>query len=172
MDDHTSSAGMPHPSAEAGPIEVDQTTVAPTTLPDSPMSILDLPPEIQATIFNKCSKRDLICSSLVCKKFRDLAAAELYRNFDFDFPDKEILTCDDSIDKLARGLDTFITSDYNYGQYLRRLALDTLSGGEKAEAAYKPYLYSTSSGKFLNTLLLLALRRTKCLEDFRFVFLA
>lgn len=39
--------------------------------------------------------------------------------------------------------------------------------GAKAEAAYKPYLANVSCGKFMNTLLLLTLRRAKSLNTFR-----
>jgi hypothetical protein len=139
------------------------------TVPETPLSILDLPQELQAAIIKKCSQADLVCSSLVCKKFRDLAAAELYRNFDFVFPDEEGATCHGSIDMLSEGLETFVASDYDYGQHLRRLTLDTFNVGQKGEATYKPYFYCTSSGKFLNTMLLLTLRKTKSLEDFRSV---
>lgn len=43
-----------------------------------------------------------------------------------------------------------------------------MSAGDKAETAYKPYLYSLSCGKFLNTLLLLTLRKAKALETLRY----
>jgi hypothetical protein len=47
--------------------------------------------------------------------------------------------------------------------------MDTVSTGIKAEHAYKPYLYSASCGKFLNTLLYLTLKKAKSLETFRYV---
>lgn len=47
--------------------------------------------------------------------------------------------------------------------------MDTVSTGAKAEHAYKPYLYSASCGKFLNTLLFLTIKKAKSLEIFRFV---
>lgn len=60
-----------------------------------------------------------------------------------------------------------MTSDYNYASHLRDLSLDTLSAGGRAEQAYRPYLYKVSCGKFMNTLLLLTLRKAKALESFK-----
>ncbi|KAM0280908.1 hypothetical protein ACHAQH_003797 [Verticillium albo-atrum] len=132
----------------------------------APPDFLDLPIETQNLIFSHCSQGDLICLALVSKHFRDLAAAQLYRNFHIVFPDEDDPAFDSPIDSLAAGLETFATSDYNYARYLRDMSLDTLSAGEKAECAYKPYLYSASCGKFLNTLLLITLRQAKSLETF------
>ncbi|OIW32241.1 hypothetical protein CONLIGDRAFT_262947 [Coniochaeta ligniaria NRRL 30616] len=127
----------------------------------------DLPREVQREIFSHCCQGDLICSSLVSKEFRELAAAQLYRNFHIVFPDEDDPSYDSPIDGLAGGLDTFVTSDYDYAKHLRDLSLDTLSAGDKAETAYKPYLYSVSCGKFMNTLLHLTLKKAKSLEAFR-----
>ncbi|KAI5926641.1 hypothetical protein F4810DRAFT_479740 [Camillea tinctor] len=129
--------------------------------------IFNLPEEIQNEICSHCSQCDLICLSLVCNRFRELAAAQLYRNFHIVFPDEDDPCFDSPIDGLAGGLDTFVTSEYNYAKHLRDLSLDTLSAGDKAEVAYKPYLASVSCGKFMNTLLLLTLRRAKSLDTFR-----
>ncbi|KAI0600003.1 hypothetical protein F4775DRAFT_547619 [Biscogniauxia sp. FL1348] len=131
------------------------------------IGIFDLPEEIQNEICSHCSQCDLICLSLVCYRFRELAAAQLYRNFHIVFPDEDDPCFDSPIDGLAGGLDTFVTSEYNYAKHLRDLSLDTLSAGDKAEVAYKPYLASVSCGKFMNTLLLLTLRRAKALDTFR-----
>ncbi|TLD31688.1 hypothetical protein PspLS_02791 [Pyricularia sp. CBS 133598] len=130
------------------------------------LSFLDLPQEVQKDIVAQCCQSDLICLSLVSKHFRELAAAQLYRNFHIVFPDEDDPAYDSPIDGLAGGLDTFVTSDYDYGKHLRDLSLDTLSAGDKAETAYKPYLYSVSCGKFMNTLLQLTLRKAKSLEAF------
>ncbi|KAH8680937.1 hypothetical protein BX600DRAFT_7847 [Xylariales sp. PMI_506] len=129
--------------------------------------ILSLPHEIRKEIFSHCSQCDLICLSLVCRKFHELAAAQLYRNFHIVFPDEDDPSFDSPIDGLAGGLDTFVTSEYNYAKHLRDLSLDTLSAGEKAEIAYKPYMFNVSCGKFMNTLLLLTLRKAKHLDTFK-----
>ncbi|KAI2469847.1 hypothetical protein F4781DRAFT_430909 [Annulohypoxylon bovei var. microspora] len=130
-------------------------------------NILELPDEILKEICTNLVQSDLICLSLVCQRFRDFAAAQLYRNFHIVFPDEDDPFFDSPIDGLAGGLSTFATSDYNYAQYLREISLDTLSVGDKAETAYKPYLANVSCGKFLNTLLLLTLRKTQSLDAFR-----
>ena len=104
--------------------------------------------------------------SVVSKHFRDLAAKELYHTFHIVFPDLD--DPDDSIiDSLASGLDTFVTSDYDYSKYLRNIILEPLNGSLKGHLAYRSYLYDTSCGKFMNTLLLLTLRKAKALEAFK-----
>ncbi|KAK1759285.1 hypothetical protein QBC47DRAFT_457580 [Echria macrotheca] len=142
-------------------------TTAEETPPKEAFNFMGLPSEVQKEIFHHCTQGDLICLSLVSKHFRELAAAQLYRNFHIVFPDEDDPAFDSPIDGLAGGLDTFVTSDYDYAQHLRELSLDTLSAGDKAEAAYKPYLYSVSCGKFMNTLLLMTLRKAVSLESFR-----
>ncbi|KAH8889669.1 hypothetical protein GQ53DRAFT_187973 [Thozetella sp. PMI_491] len=133
----------------------------------SALTFMDLPPETQKEIFSHCSQSDLICLSLVSRHFRELAAAQLYRNFHIVFPDEDDPAFDSPIDGLAGGLDTFVTSDYDYAKHLKDISLDTLSAGDKAETAYKPYLFNVSCGKFMNTLLLLTLRKARALESFK-----
>lgn len=60
-----------------------------------------------------------------------------------------------------------MTSDYNYATYLREITLEALSTGVKGELAYRHYLLDASCGKFMNTLLLLTLRKAKALETFK-----
>ncbi|KAI1876935.1 uncharacterized protein JN550_001007 [Neoarthrinium moseri] len=139
---------------------------SPASLP-ARLGFLGLPEEIQKEIFFHCSQCELICLSLVCKRFHELAAAQLYRNFHIVFPDEDDPSFDLPFDGLAGGLDTFVTSEYNYAKHLRDLSLDTLSAGDKGETAYKPYLFSVSCGKFMNTLLLLTLRKATSLDTFR-----
>ncbi|TAQ91463.1 hypothetical protein B7494_g143 [Chlorociboria aeruginascens] len=128
---------------------------------------LDLPTETQKDILKHASATDLIALSLVSKHFRDIAAEQLYRTFHIVFPDEEDPANDTPIDGLAGGLDTFVTSEYDYATYLREIILETLTGGEKGERAYRHYLYDVSCGKFLSTLLLLTLRKATKLETFR-----
>ncbi|KFA72508.1 hypothetical protein S40288_06655 [Stachybotrys chartarum IBT 40288] len=135
--------------------------------PAAKLTFLDLPAETQRDIFSHCSQSDLICLALVSRHFHELASALLYRNFHIIFPDDDDSDVDSPIDGLAGGLDTFTTSPYNYAQHLRDLSMDTLSAGVKGEVSYSSYLYSASCGKFLNTLLLLTLKRAKSLEGFR-----
>jgi hypothetical protein len=83
------------------------------------------------------------------------------------FPDEDDPSYESPIDGLAGGLDTLVTSDYNYARYLKEIVLDTLSGGSKGERAYRHYTYDKSCGKFMNTLFLLALRKAHALETFK-----
>ncbi|CAG7564784.1 unnamed protein product [Fusarium equiseti] len=137
------------------------------TPPMRSLTFQDLPAEIQQDILSHCSQSDLICCALVSQHFRELASAILYRSFNILFPDDDDVRFESPIDGLAGGLDTFTTSEYNYAKHLRELSMDTVSTGVKAEHAYKPYLYSASCGKFLNTLLYLTLKKAKSLESFR-----
>ncbi len=130
------------------------------------LNLVDLPQEVQREIVEHCDIPDLICLAVVSKHFHVLAAAVLYRHFHLVFPDDDF-QFDTSVDYLARGLDTFVTSDYNYAQYLRDVSFDTYYLGDKAEGSYRPYLATLSCGKFMNTLLLLTLRRARGLEAFK-----
>lgn len=131
------------------------------------LTFLDLPREVQREIVRHCSANDLICLSLVSKYCRDLAATQLYRNFCIVFPDDDTPQLDPPVDALAGGFESFVASDYNYAQHLRYLRLDTLHLGDKAEDVYRPYFATMSCGKFMNTLLLLTLRKARALESFK-----
>lgn len=133
----------------------------------NPHSFLGMPPEIQQDIVSHCCQPDLICLALVSKHCRELAASQLYRQFHIVFPDEDDPSFDSPIDGLAGGLDTFVTSDYDYAKHLRDISLASLSAGIKGEAAYKDYLFKNSCGKFMNTLLLLTLRKAYNLETFK-----
>ncbi|KAL2267448.1 hypothetical protein VTJ83DRAFT_4725 [Remersonia thermophila] len=135
--------------------------------PGRPLRLTDLPREVQAEIMRNCSRRDLVCVALVSRHFRALAAEQLYRLFKIVFPDEDNLQFDTPVDSLASRFDTFVTSDFDYAQYLRCLHFDTLHMGEKAAMAYRPYLANLSCGKFMNTLLLMTLRKARALESFR-----
>ncbi|KAL2060812.1 hypothetical protein VTL71DRAFT_8864 [Oculimacula yallundae] len=159
-------------------LETASPIASPTAVPDSvptesdvppkkKMNFSDLPLETKKEIFKHASSHDLITLSLVSKLFRDLAAERIYRSFHILFPDEDEPSGDVPFDCLAGGLDTFATSSYNYAQYLKELIMEAESGGAKGELAYRPYSNDLSCGKFLNTLLLLTLRRAKALERFQ-----
>ncbi|KAH7385118.1 F-box domain-containing protein [Cadophora sp. MPI-SDFR-AT-0126] len=143
------------------PIPADQ------AVPKKKLNFDDLPLETKKEIFKHASSPDLIALSLVSKHFRDLAAERIYRSFHILFPDEDDPSNDYPFDSLAGGLETFVTSDYNYAQYLKELIMETQSGGIKGEMAYRAYLNELSCGKFMNTLLLLTLRQAKSLERFQ-----
>lgn len=93
----------------------------------------------------------MISLSLVSKAFREIAAANLYRDFYIVFPDEDDRDYLSPIDGLASCLDTMVTSDYDYAQFLRDVRFDTLVGGDKAERAYRQFTSDNSCGKFMNT---------------------
>ena len=71
-----------------------------------------------------------------------------------------------SIDYLTGFLETLATSDYNYAGHVKEVFVDTLYAAGKGEQACRQFGYDLTCGKFLNTLLLAALKRTKSLEAF------
>ncbi|KAI9847585.1 MAG: hypothetical protein M1837_002159 [Sclerophora amabilis] len=112
------------------------------------------------------SSSDLIAVALVSRQFHSLACAQLYRTFSIVFPDDDDPAFDSPIDGLAGGLDTMVTSEHNHAKHLKEIVLDSLSGGQEGERAYRHYSLDVSCGKFLNTLLVLCLRKAKALESF------
>lgn len=115
-------------------------------------------------IFKRCSRTQYITLSRVSKQYRTLAAECLYRKLHMRFPEED--DAGPYFDDLANCLNTFANSEYNYAQHLKEFVLETKSIGDKAERAYREYHYHTSCGKFLNTLLLLTLRKAETLENF------
>ncbi|KAH0566461.1 hypothetical protein GP486_000131 [Trichoglossum hirsutum] len=130
------------------------------------LTLLDLPVETQKDIFKHSTPQDLIALALVSRHFHSIASSQLWRSFGIVFPDDDDPAFDSPIDGLAGGLDTLVTSKHNYARYLKEISLDTLSGGERGERAYKQYGYETSCGKFMNTLFALVLKDAVALETF------
>jgi hypothetical protein len=118
--------------------------------------------EVRLTNQHQASATDLIALSLVSKLFRDLAAEQIYRSFHIVFPDEYDVNAESAIDVLAAGLETIVTSDYDYAKYLHEIVLEPLAAGDN-----RCSMYEQSGGKFLNTLFLLVLRRARCLETFK-----
>ncbi|KAI9054589.1 hypothetical protein LZ554_001742 [Drepanopeziza brunnea f. sp. 'monogermtubi'] len=145
--------------------------VAPETTsaeqPREPTTFLGLSREIQREIFQHATSPDLTALSLVSKHFRDLAAEQIYRRFQITFTEEDGILHDYPFDSLAAGLDTFATSEYDHAQYLKEFRVSNECGGEKAERAFRPFSFDVSCGKFMNTLLLLTLRKAKNLEVFQ-----
>ena len=103
------------------------------------------------------------------KHFHAIASAQLYRIFSIVFPDDDD-PFESPIDALASGLDALVTSQHEHAKYLKEIRMDTFSGGERGERAYRSFSYEVSCGKFMNTLLLLTLRKARALETFQFVY--
>lgn len=112
--------------------------------------------------------------SVVSKRLHELAAAQLYRSFSVVLtnprpPTRNTPPAFPGSVALTGGLDTLTTSDYDYARFLKHFTLDTQSAGEKATPSYLSLQYSVNGGRFLNTLLHLALRNAKSLESFKYV---
>lgn len=107
---------------------------------------------------------ELICLALVSRHFHHLASEIIYRTLHFSLPYHGGKPYEDT---LAACLNTLTTSEYDYARHLRELFIDSSYGtGPEADRTIAPYVYTESCGKFLNTLLLLTLRKTKGLEKF------
>jgi hypothetical protein len=92
--------------------------------------------------------------------------AQLYRQFNHTFNDFEDRIGPFLVDRLAGVLETLVTSDYNYAQHIKEISMDTAYAGDPGERACREYSYEYSCGKFLNTLLLVALKKITALETF------
>jgi hypothetical protein len=146
-------------------------------------SLLDLPSETVTLIFENVGlsvvlyrsrspdkKFQATCHDLaqlcrVSKAIRELAAAELYHSLNHTF-NEDPVSPKPSIDYLAGCLETLATSDYNYAGHVKEVFVDTGYAAGKGEQACRQFGYDMTCGKFLNTLLLAALKRTCSLEWF------
>ncbi|OJD20324.1 hypothetical protein ACJ73_08342 [Blastomyces percursus] len=129
--------------------------------------ILCLPPETLNAIFSYASSLDLVNLSLVSKPFHDLAAAQLYRSLSHVFDERDPTTGQLTLDRLTRVLDTLAISDYNYAAYIKEISLDTVQNNRIDANVASEFQYGSSSGRFLNTLLLGTIKKIVALESFR-----
>lgn len=106
---------------------------------------------------------------LVSKHFHQLASAELYSSLGFFF------THADSpahytvpTHRLADALHTFGTSDHDYGQYLREfcVSMAEYDSEEVQRRVASKYHVEEEALRFLNSMLLLMLRKAAALEKF------
>ncbi|EKD19696.1 uncharacterized protein L3040_001957 [Drepanopeziza brunnea f. sp. 'multigermtubi'] len=151
-------------TASTAPVAPETTSAEQTK---EPTTFLSLSGEIQREIFQHATSPDLTALSLVSKHFRDLAAEQIYRRFQITFTEEDGILHDYPFDSLAAGLDTFATSEYDHAQYLKEFRVLNEGGGEKTERAFRSFSFDVSCGKFMNTLLLLTLRKAKNLEVFQ-----
>ena len=103
------------------------------------------------------------------RTFRDLGAAQLYRVLSHVFNDDDFRGGALPVDTLAGTLETLATSDYNYAGHIKRVEMDTAYAADAGERACREFSYDYSCGKFLNSLLLTALKRTQSLDHFMYV---
>ncbi|KAL2367641.1 hypothetical protein RJ035_001266 [Blastomyces gilchristii] len=129
--------------------------------------ILCLPPETLNAIFSYASSSDLVNLSRVSKPFHDLAAAQLYRSLSHVFDERDPTTGQLTLGRLTGVLDTLTISDYNYAAYIKEISLDTVQDNRIDASVASEFKYRSSSGRFLNTLLLGTIKKIVALESFR-----
>lgn len=70
-------------------------------------------------------------------------------------------------DYLAAILETLAASDYCYAQHIKYITMTTSMAPVSAERLCCEYNFASSAGKFLNTLLVSVLKKTRMLEIFK-----
>jgi hypothetical protein len=100
----------------------------------------------------------------VSRAFRERAAAELYRVFEYTFGPSQSRSQGLQKDVLAGNLETLATSEYNYASHIKEILFDTANAGDSGERSCREFSYEHSCGKFLQTLLLAVLKRTQGIE--------
>ena len=106
------------------------------------------------------------------KHFHGLASSKLYGSLTFvlghtDDPTFYSRPCT----RFAEALHTFAISEHNYGQYVKVFVLSSseLDGNELQKRMASSYHFEEEANKFLNTALLLMLRKARTLEVFKYV---
>lgn len=75
-----------------------------------------------------------------------------------------------SLDHFCAILETLASSDHDYAGFVRKISLERASMAEVCRAERGAGAdHSYTNGKLINTLLNIVLRRTSCLESFRYV---
>ncbi|OJJ50058.1 hypothetical protein ASPZODRAFT_128655 [Penicilliopsis zonata CBS 506.65] len=140
-----------------------------TSAEDERSHLLRLPSETLQNIFQRVEPRDLVSLSQVCRSFHELAAAELYRSIEHVFAEDDTRAGQLSVDRLAAILETLITSDYNYGRFIKKICMETATGVVSNDRSHRSLRHEASytSAKLLSSLLLAALNRVDSLETFR-----
>ncbi len=114
----------------------------------------------------QASTDDLLALALVSKHFQDLASAQLYRVLKFALVDLSDYDHIHQTSRLASCLETLVASTRDYAKHIRELQLG--QPGPEERATRIPG-HNAVSGRLLNTLLLLTLKKTKALETFQWV---
>lgn len=86
-------------------------------------------------------------------------------------PDKKLRSPRPEVDSFAAAMDTLTTSDYNYNQFIKEVSIESTTMTASNRLASSEVL-STETGyhageRFLNSLLLAALKGAASLESFR-----
>ena len=120
----------------------------------------------------KVPRQTLFSLQLVSKHFHGLASAALYRSLAFylSYPESNSYYREPAY-RLAHALHTFITSDYDYAQHIKkfslRMAENEVDSVQKRIAA--KYHVQEEPGMLLNTAILAMVRRANVMEQFKYV---
>lgn len=100
----------------------------------------------------------------VSNGIRDVAVTLLYQSLSHEFSDPKEGNL--VFDRLAGMLETLTMSDFNYALFIKEV---NLSATHRVNGTVNhEFGYGHTCGKFLNTLLLAALKKTTTLESFRY----
>ena len=129
----------------------------------------DLPLETQNQVIHWTRFKDLLALQQVSRHFHALASARLYNSMDF------LLTHVDAPGyyakpqtRLAEVLHTFAISEHDYGQFVKAFALQPSSRDTQdvQQRVLSKYHFEEEPTKFLNTALLIMIRKAKTMESF------
>ncbi|KAI1926055.1 hypothetical protein LOZ12_000518 [Ophidiomyces ophidiicola] len=136
--------------------------------------LLALPMGIISEILAYLDPVDLQIVMLSSQALRHLSAIRLYRHVRHEFLEipGDNRESPIPVDKLAGILETLTTSDFNYAAFVKEIALDAAHTSPsswtriQSKIAYH-FKYDLLCGRFLNSLLLAAIKRMTALESLR-----
>ncbi|THC94626.1 hypothetical protein EYZ11_005881 [Aspergillus tanneri] len=129
----------------------------------SPSRLLLLPRELLNGIFAKTGFDGLISLSRVCKMFHEVAASVLYRFMYYGHHADSAVMTHRSLEQFVAMTNTILTSDYNYGRFVKDLVLGSEYSAEVAGHrvnSVKKEAYSHDSG-----------RNLICIQEFSLTYL-
>ncbi|KAL8627888.1 hypothetical protein Q9189_006417 [Teloschistes chrysophthalmus] len=123
-------------------------------------TFLDLPLETQKHIFTYVGRKDLVNTLTVSQQFFDLACAQLYRNVEFKLTNSDFDDAGSSM-KTAEALQTIVSSDYDYGQYIKSFHVTMAEDNTQSAVVMSRFLWDKAgfAVKALNTALLVLLKK-------------
>ncbi|KAL9590816.1 MAG: hypothetical protein Q9203_000362 [Teloschistes exilis] len=130
-------------------------------------AFLDLPLETQKQVFTYIGRKDLVNTLTVSQQFFDLASAQLYRNVEFKLTNSDFDDAGSSM-KTAEALQTIVSSDYDYGQYIKSFHVTMAEDNTQSAVVMSRFLWDKAgfAVKALNTALLVLLKKATMLESF------
>ncbi|KAL8728956.1 MAG: hypothetical protein Q9166_005051 [cf. Caloplaca sp. 2 TL-2023] len=114
------------------------------------------------------SHQDLLKNLRVSSQFFALACAQLYRELDFKLANSDTHDENSSSMRTAEAIQTIISSDYNYGQYIKSFRITMVDDNSQTAAVMSRFLWDRAgfASKTLNTSLLLVVKKATMLESF------